>query len=188
MPLGNWPRWRRSVGYRRTCSGRESQRFEQTDPGASPRGATTLASPRLCRRDAEKDAFRPIGKVSMITVHPGVLEDRLVETRRGAGALQQEVAMLPRRTKQVFYVIAGPLMRANGMIYRSMLAPRPGSGVVRVQLGPARKITCPAGSMWTRTSSRGSATSGATCGTRSRSATRPSTPSTRTTSSSICPT
>ena len=42
--------------------------------------------------------------------------------------------MLPRRTKALYYVVAGPLMRANGALYRAFLAPR--DGIVKVQLGP----------------------------------------------------
>jgi SAM-dependent methyltransferase len=47
--------------------------------------------------------------------------------------------MLARRTKQLFYVFAGPVMRANGVIYRSLLAPRHSNGVMKVQLGPGQK-------------------------------------------------
>jgi predicted SAM-dependent methyltransferase len=57
--------------------------------------------------------------------------------------MQQEVAMMARRTKQMFYVLAGPLMRANGVLYRAMLSPRPGEGIVRVQLGPGQKNYLP---------------------------------------------
>ncbi|HKI17405.1 MAG TPA: methyltransferase domain-containing protein [Isosphaeraceae bacterium] len=47
--------------------------------------------------------------------------------------------MLARQTKRMFYNVAGPLMRANGVIYRSFLAPRNGHQVVKVQLGPGQK-------------------------------------------------
>jgi predicted SAM-dependent methyltransferase len=69
--------------------------------------------------------------------------DRLMDMWGDAAALQQEVAMLARRTKQVFYILAGPLMRANGVFYRSMLSPRPGDGVVKVQLGPGQRNYLP---------------------------------------------
>ena len=49
--------------------------------------------------------------------------------------------MLPRRTKAFFYVAAGPLMRANGALYRAFLAPR--DGIVKVQLGPGQKNYLP---------------------------------------------
>ncbi len=45
--------------------------------------------------------------------------------------------MLPRRTKALYYVFAGPFMRANGALYRTFLAPR--DGVVKVQLGPGQR-------------------------------------------------
>lgn len=51
--------------------------------------------------------------------------------------------MLARRTKQVFYILAGPLMRANSVFYRSVLSPRPGDGVVKVQLGPGQRNYLP---------------------------------------------
>ena len=51
--------------------------------------------------------------------------------------------MMARRTKHMFYLFAGPLMRANGLIYRAMLSPRPGDEVVRVQLGPGQKNYLP---------------------------------------------
>jgi SAM-dependent methyltransferase len=44
--------------------------------------------------------------------------------------------MISRKTKAVFYAVAGPAMRLNGAIYRALRAPR--SGVVKVQLGPGR--------------------------------------------------
>ncbi len=47
--------------------------------------------------------------------------------------------MLARQTKAMFYIMASPLMRANGVIYRSFLAPRNGHQVVKVQLGPGQK-------------------------------------------------
>jgi SAM-dependent methyltransferase len=49
--------------------------------------------------------------------------------------------MLPRQTKALFYVVAAPLMRANGLVYRSLLAPRKGS--IKVQLGPGQKNYMP---------------------------------------------
>jgi SAM-dependent methyltransferase len=55
--------------------------------------------------------------------------------------MQQEECMLPRRTKALFYVVAGPLMRANGALYRAFLAPR--DGIVKVQLGPGQKNYLP---------------------------------------------
>jgi SAM-dependent methyltransferase len=45
--------------------------------------------------------------------------------------------MLPRRTKALYYVVAGPLMWANGALYRAFLAPR--DGIVKVQLGPGQR-------------------------------------------------
>jgi predicted SAM-dependent methyltransferase len=47
--------------------------------------------------------------------------------------------MLARQTKSMFYSVASPLMRANGVIYRSLLAPRNGHEFVKVQLGPGQK-------------------------------------------------
>src|SRR5436305_13370650 len=45
--------------------------------------------------------------------------------------------MISRKTKAIFYTVAGPVMRLNVALYRALRAPR--SGVVRVQLGPGRK-------------------------------------------------
>ena len=45
--------------------------------------------------------------------------------------------MISRKTKALFYAVAGPVMRLNGVIYRRLRAPR--SGVVKVQLGPGRE-------------------------------------------------
>jgi predicted SAM-dependent methyltransferase len=45
--------------------------------------------------------------------------------------------MLSRRLKAAFYMLAGPLLLANGAVYRYLRAPR--SGDVRVQLGPGQK-------------------------------------------------
>lgn len=44
--------------------------------------------------------------------------------------------MLNRKAKARFYSLAGPLLAANGMIYRQFRAPR--NGALRVQLGPGR--------------------------------------------------
>lgn len=44
--------------------------------------------------------------------------------------------MMPRWAKAGFYAICGPLMRANGWVYRHFRSPR--SGPVRIQLGPGR--------------------------------------------------
>jgi predicted SAM-dependent methyltransferase len=44
---------------------------------------------------------------------------------------------MARRAKAAFYVAAGPLMKANGGIYRQLFAPR--QGVVRVHLGPGKE-------------------------------------------------
>ncbi len=49
---------------------------------------------------------------------------------------------MAQRHKQMFYIFAGPLMRANGAFYRAVLAPR-GDEVVRVQLGPGQKNYLP---------------------------------------------
>ncbi len=51
--------------------------------------------------------------------------------------------MLAYRTKRMFYVVAGPLMWANGAIYRSVRSPRPGTELVKVQLGPGQKNYLP---------------------------------------------
>ena len=45
--------------------------------------------------------------------------------------------MIARKTKALFYAMAGPAMRLNGAFYRKFRAPR--SGVVKVQLGPGRE-------------------------------------------------
>lgn len=45
--------------------------------------------------------------------------------------------MLSRRTKAAFYSLAGPLMAANGWIYRHLRAP--GRDGLRVHLGPGQK-------------------------------------------------
>jgi predicted SAM-dependent methyltransferase len=49
--------------------------------------------------------------------------------------------MLSRRAKALFYFGAKPLMRANGVLYRLLRAPR--RGTVRVQLGPGQKNYLP---------------------------------------------
>jgi predicted SAM-dependent methyltransferase len=51
--------------------------------------------------------------------------------------------MLGYHTKRTFYVLAAPLMRANGAFYRSFLAPRAANGTVKVQLGPGQKNYLP---------------------------------------------
>jgi predicted SAM-dependent methyltransferase len=45
--------------------------------------------------------------------------------------------MMARKAKAAFYAAAGPLMKANGEIYRQLFAPR--EGVVKVHLGPGRE-------------------------------------------------
>lgn len=45
--------------------------------------------------------------------------------------------MISRKTKAIFYAVAGPAMKLNGAVYRALRAPR--SGVVKVQLGPGRE-------------------------------------------------
>jgi predicted SAM-dependent methyltransferase len=45
--------------------------------------------------------------------------------------------VLSRRAKAAFYVAAGPLMRANAVLYRLFRAPR--SGLVKVHLGPGQR-------------------------------------------------
>ncbi|MDH3380592.1 MAG: methyltransferase domain-containing protein [Gammaproteobacteria bacterium] len=45
--------------------------------------------------------------------------------------------MLSRKAKAFYYLVAGPLMKINGTIYRHLRAPR--SGTVRVHLGPGQK-------------------------------------------------
>ncbi len=49
--------------------------------------------------------------------------------------------MLKRRTKAMYYAVAGPMMQASGLVYRSFLAPR--SGAVKVQLGPGQRNYLP---------------------------------------------
>lgn len=44
--------------------------------------------------------------------------------------------MLSRRAKALFYVVVGPLMRMNGLIYRHCRAPK--TGKVKVHLGPGQ--------------------------------------------------
>lgn len=45
--------------------------------------------------------------------------------------------MMSRTAKAAFYAAAGPLMLANGALYRALRAPR--TGVVKVHLGPGQK-------------------------------------------------
>jgi SAM-dependent methyltransferase len=45
--------------------------------------------------------------------------------------------MLSRTAKAAYYAIAGPLMRANAILYRLTRAPR--SGVIKVHLGPGKR-------------------------------------------------
>ena len=45
--------------------------------------------------------------------------------------------MLSRSAKTIYYLLAGPAMKANGFFYRSFRAPR--SGFQRVHLGPGQK-------------------------------------------------
>ena len=45
--------------------------------------------------------------------------------------------ILPRRTKALFYILAGPLMGLNGAFYRAWRAPR--KGTIRVHLGPGQR-------------------------------------------------
>jgi predicted SAM-dependent methyltransferase len=49
--------------------------------------------------------------------------------------------MLSHKAKRTFYIVAGPLMRANGWIYRYFRAPR--HGTLRVHLGPGQKNYIP---------------------------------------------
>ncbi len=44
--------------------------------------------------------------------------------------------MLSRRAKATFFVVAGPLMKINGILYRYFRAPK--SGELKVQLGPGQ--------------------------------------------------
>ncbi len=46
--------------------------------------------------------------------------------------------MLARRTKRLFYAFTGPMMWANGLFYRSFLAPRGRVRPLRVHLGPGQ--------------------------------------------------
>lgn len=48
--------------------------------------------------------------------------------------------MLSRKAKALFYATTGPLMRANGMLYRATRAP---AGPIRVHLGPGKKRYLP---------------------------------------------
>jgi predicted SAM-dependent methyltransferase len=45
--------------------------------------------------------------------------------------------VLSRTAKATFYTMAGPLMKANGLLYRQFRAPR--GGALRVHLGPGQK-------------------------------------------------
>src|SRR4051812_46225066 len=45
--------------------------------------------------------------------------------------------MLKRQVKSAFYRFAGPLMAANGLVYRYLRAPR--KSELRVQLGPGQR-------------------------------------------------
>lgn len=45
--------------------------------------------------------------------------------------------MISRRQKALFYAVTNPLMRLNGVVYRTFRAPR--DGTVRVHLGPGQK-------------------------------------------------
>jgi predicted SAM-dependent methyltransferase len=45
--------------------------------------------------------------------------------------------MLSRKSKAAFYVVAGPLMKVNGIVYKYCRAPREGN--VKVHLGPGQK-------------------------------------------------
>lgn len=49
--------------------------------------------------------------------------------------------MLPRTVKAGFYFVAGPLMKANGALHRSLRTPR--AGVIRAHLGPGQKNYLP---------------------------------------------
>lgn len=49
--------------------------------------------------------------------------------------------MLSRRTKELFFQVAGPAMRMNGLIYKNLRAPR--QGTVRVHLGPGQRNYLP---------------------------------------------
>lgn len=49
--------------------------------------------------------------------------------------------MLSRNAKALFYLLAGPVMRLNGALYRQFRAPR--EGRVKVQLGPGREHYLP---------------------------------------------
>ena len=45
--------------------------------------------------------------------------------------------MLSRKAKETFYIVAGPLMKINGLIYRFFRAPT--DGELKVHLGPGQK-------------------------------------------------
>jgi predicted SAM-dependent methyltransferase len=45
--------------------------------------------------------------------------------------------MLNRKVKAAYFMVAGPLMKINGVLYRYFRAPR--DGIVRVHLGPGQK-------------------------------------------------
>jgi predicted SAM-dependent methyltransferase len=47
--------------------------------------------------------------------------------------------MLSRQAKAAFYALAGPLMAANGVLYRTFRAPRAGGGTFRAHLGPGQR-------------------------------------------------
>jgi predicted SAM-dependent methyltransferase len=49
--------------------------------------------------------------------------------------------MMPRWAKAAFYAVCGPLMMANGRLYRFFRAPQ--QGIIRVQLGPGRENYMP---------------------------------------------
>lgn len=49
--------------------------------------------------------------------------------------------MMSRKAKEVFYVLAGPLMRGNAILFRYFRAPK--SGLVKVHLGPGQKKYIP---------------------------------------------
>lgn len=50
--------------------------------------------------------------------------------------------MLSRTAKEIFYKLAGPLMRVNAILYKSLRSPKPGQPV-RVHLGPGQKKYMP---------------------------------------------
>lgn len=49
--------------------------------------------------------------------------------------------MMSRKAKEFFYVLAGPLLRGNAILYRYCRAPK--SGLVKVHLGPGQKKYIP---------------------------------------------